>query len=197
MGVRRRLVSQMEAAMNTADDAVDWREFDDWCHECEHLRLEGPDPQESVVRPVDGGGWQAWTEALLRLLHRIGGQPTQCIVISQDVVTQRSVQALIGHGTALVQASSNVYLTGSSRLQPAHEELLTLLGWQPPHASSDDPEELPANWSLPLIRGDWTTMTEIVASTLISVFGFTEYLPVAVRTFPAVSPCKACSWPEV
>ena len=166
------------------------------CIECRQLVLDGPDEQTFVVAPADGGGWQAWGVALLRLIQRIGHQPTQALIITQDHTTRRYVQALIGHGLAHAEASSNVYLHGASRLTPDHEELLGLIGWMPPARDHDDPDELPANWSLPLVRGDWATLTETLLATIIGVFGFSEHFPVQVRTFGCDHPCRACSWPD-
>lgn len=166
------------------------------CRDCRHLRLEGPGEREFVVAPINGGGWPEWSFALLRLLQRMSAQPTQALIITQDSLTSRYVQVLIGHGIAHVEASSNVYLEGSSLLEAEHEELLTLLGWQPPGADRDDPDRLPANWSLPLVRGDWAMVTELLSATVIGVFGFSEFLPTTIRTFLCDSPCKACSWPD-
>jgi len=178
------------------DDEPFELEWLDDCHECRHLRLEGPDAREYTVVPADGGGWTPWSAALLRLLRRIAGQPTQALIVTQEALTHRYVQALIGHGIAHVEASSNVYLHGDSRLTADHEELLALLGWQPPTSDHDDPNARPANWSLPLVHGDWTTTAEVVSATLIGVFGFSQYLPITVRTFLADTPCKPCSWPD-
>lgn len=166
------------------------------CAECRHLRLEADDAHAFEVVPADGGGWRMWSKALLRLVRRMGDQPTQAIVISQEPFTQRYVQAIIGHGIARVQASSNVYLTGMHRLTAEHEQVLALLGWLPPTADADDPDEYPANWSLPLVYRTWDDMVEVIAATLIGVFGFTEHLPVSVITFGCVHPCRTCSWPD-
>ena len=63
-----------------------------------------------------GGGWRTWSEALLRLLERMGHQPTQSVIIHQRLLNNRYVQLQIGHGVAHAEASSNVYLTGDWRL---------------------------------------------------------------------------------
>ena len=57
-----------------------------------------------------------WSAALLRLLRRVGSEPTRVIIITQSLLTDRYVQVLIGHGIAHAEAGSNVYLTGESRL---------------------------------------------------------------------------------
>lgn len=134
------------------------------CSTCRQLRFEGPDEHCFVVAPADGGGWEMWSAALLRLLQRIGHQPTRAIIISQPVVNDRYVQALIGHGIAHVEVGSNVYLTGESRLSVHHEELLTLLGWLSPESDIDAPGEMPANWYLPLVDGDWLYLVEMCSS---------------------------------
>lgn len=177
------------------DDEPFERQWDD-CHECRHLRLEGPDEREYTLVPADGGGWTAWSAALLRLVRRMAGQPTQALVVTQPALTGRYVQALVGHGTAFVEASSNDHLEGDSRLTADHEELLRLLAWEWPEIDGDDPDVHPSNWSLPIVRGDWEFVAEMLSATLIGVFGFSQYLPITVRTFLCDSPCRACSWPD-
>lgn len=168
----------------------------DDCVVCRQLRLEGPDERTYVVTPAEGGGWQPWSAALLRLFARIGSQPTQAVIITQEPLTDRYVQVLIGHGIGHAEASSNVYLLDESRLTTEHEELLASLGWQPPTETEDNPEKMPANWYLPPIHGDWTMLVEMFVATMVGIFGFSEHLPVEVRTFAAQNPCKACSWPD-
>ena len=169
---------------------------DDECAECRHLWLEGTDPCEYTLTPADGGGWSAWSAALLRLVQRLAKQPTQAMIITQDVLTRRYVQVLIGHGIAHAEASSNIYLSGDSRLLPDHEELLELVGWLPPASDHDDPDDMPANWSWPLVQDDWSSLTEVICATIIGIFGFSEHLPITIRTFQCDAPCKACSWPD-
>ena len=166
------------------------------CSTCRQLRFEGADEHCFVVSPGDGGGWEMWSAALLRLLRRIGHQPTRAIIISQPVVNDRYVQALIGHGVAHVEVGSNVYLTGGSRLSADHEELLSLLGWLRPESDTDASAEMPANWHLRLVDGDWRYVAEMLVSTMVGTLGFVEQLPVQVRSFGADSPCRECSWPH-
>lgn len=166
------------------------------CPTCRQLRFDGPDEHCFVVSPAEGGGWELWSAALLRLLQRIGHQPTQAIIISQPVVNDRYVQALVGHGIAHAEVGSNVYLTGESRLSADHEELLTLLGWLSPESDTDAPGHMPANWHLPLVDGDWKFLVEMLVSTMVGILGFEEQLPVEVRSFGADNPCRACSWPH-
>jgi hypothetical protein len=161
---------------------------------CEQLRFEGPDTHTFEVVPADGGGWSMWSAALLRLFRRVGHEPTQAIIITQPLLTDRYVQVLIGHGLAQAEVGSNVYLTGESRLSVEEEELLTLLGWQAPTADGDAPDELSANWTLPLVHGDWQHLTEMFATTMIGILGFSEPLPIEVITFGADHPCRECSW---
>lgn len=128
------------------------------CATCGQLRREGPDTHTFEVVPADGGGWSMWSAALLRLLRRVGSEPTRVIIITQSLVTDRYVQVLIGHGIAHAEVGSNVYLTGESRLSADQEELLALLGWQAPISEVDVPGGMPANWTVPLVHGDWSTL---------------------------------------
>lgn len=168
----------------------------DECPVCRQLRLDGPDEHVYAVAPGDGGGWPAWSAALLRLFVRIGDQPTQAVIIEQPALTGRYVQVLIGHGLAHVEASSNVYLEGECRLSAEHEDLLTVIGWLAPEADHDDPDEMPANWHLPLIRRNWRHLVEILVATIAGVFAFNERAPIEIRTFGAENPCQGCSWPD-
>lgn len=93
---------------------------------------------------------------------------------------------MIGHGIAHTEASSNTYLEGTPLRDIAHDATL----------DHDEPEQMPANWSLPLIHGDWAYLVEMLKAVLIGVFGFSEHLPIEVRTFGVEKPCRACSWPD-
>lgn len=168
----------------------------DGCQVCRQLRLEGADEREYVVVPSKGGGWQAWSAALLGLFQRIGSHPTQVLIVNQDARTDRYVQVLIGHGIAHPEASSNVYLMNESRLSSEQQELLSALGWQVPVADEDDPDEMPANWYLKPIHGDWTYLVEMFLATMVGIFGYDERAPVSIRTFAAENPCRSCSWPD-
>jgi hypothetical protein len=103
---------------------------------------------------------------------------------------------MLGHGIAHAEASSNVYLEGDSVLNDEHEELLHMLAWQRPSLDHDEPEQMPANWSLPLIHGEWAYLVEMLKAVIIGVFGFSEHLPIEVRTFGVDAPCRACFWPD-
>lgn len=166
------------------------------CTECRHLRLEADDARAFEVAPVDIGGWRMWSKALLRMVRRMGDQLTQAIVISQEPFTQRYLQAVVGHGIARVEASSNASLQGMHRLTDDHHQLLVLLGWRPPTDESLDPRDGPGSWSLPLVHRTWDDMVDVISATTIGVFGFSEHLPVSVITFGSVHPCRTCSWPE-
>jgi hypothetical protein len=146
------------------------------------------------VTPSEGGGWLVWSAALVRLFQRTGTQPTQAVIISQPERSDRYVQAQIGHGIAHVEVSSNVYLMGASRLTDDHEALLVELGWLA-SALDDDPDEMPANWYLPLIVGDWQYLVAMLLTVAAGVLGFDEQLPVEVSTFQCDNPCRDCSWP--
>jgi hypothetical protein len=166
------------------------------CSTCEQLRPEEPDTHTFEVVPADGGGWSMWSAALLRLLQRVGHEPTRVIIITQPLLTNRYVQLLIGHGIAHAEVGSNIYLTGESRLSADQEELLTILGWQAPTSDVDARDEMPANWTLPLVHGDWQHLTEMFASTMIGILGFSEHLPIEVVAFGADNPCRDCSWSD-
>lgn len=168
----------------------------DNCPVCRQLRLEGPPDRTYVVEPASGGGWGTWSTALLRLLRRIGSDPTQALIIEQPAAGDRYVQALIGHGIAHAETSSNVYLDDESRLSDQQEDALRQLGWHAPDRDYDDPDEMPANWYLPLIHGDWPYLADMLATTAIGVLGFDEHGPVVLRTFAAQNPCRDCSWPD-
>ncbi len=164
------------------------------CATCRQLRRNKADATVYTVAPADGGGWPAWSGALLRLFERIGSQPTRAIIMSQPDLNERYVQAQIGHGIAHTEVGSNVYMTGNSRLTTEHEAFLTRLGWLPPSSDRDDPNEMPANWYLPLIHGDWPFLVDMIV-TAVHVVGFVEPLPIEVRTFQCDNPCRDCSWP--
>ncbi len=132
---------------------------------------------------------------MLRLVERIGHQPTRAIVIGQPLAGQRYVQVLVGHGLAYAETGSNVYLTGDSRLSTDDEALLSMFGWVAP-AGADQAAEHSANWTLPLIRGDWQYLIEMLLVTMVSVLGFDSHLPVEVRSFGCQHPCRDCSWPD-
>jgi hypothetical protein len=168
----------------------------DDCPECRQLWLEGPEPREFLVAPDDGGGWHTWSAALLRFFARMGYQPTQAVIMSQPLLSERYVQVLIGHGIAYAETGSNVYLTGDSRLSPDEEALLVDLGWSEPGSSEDDPDEMPVNWALPLIHGDWGYLVEMLLASMVGVLGFSSSLPIEVRSFGCDHPCRDCSWPD-
>ena len=168
------------------------------CPTCRQLRKSvARYSTDYTVTPSVGGGWMQWSGALLRLLQRTGSEPTRALLIEQPSRTERYVQMLVGHDVAHVEASSNVYLEGPSRLSGVEERLLTLLGWTAPKADGDDPDDLPANWSLPIVRGDWANLVETITATIVGIFGFSEQLPVEMRLFLADHPCRACSWADV
>ena len=169
------------------------RRVDD-CQVCRQLRLVGPEPRDFHVAPARGGGWHVWSAALLRFVERIGHQPTRAIVISQTLLGERYVQVLVGHGLAHAETGSNVYLTGDSRLSTDDEAMLSMLGWVAPASGEDPPAELTANWTLPLIRGDWQYLIEVLLATMVGVLGFDSHLPIEVRSFGCSHPCRDCSW---
>ena len=165
------------------------------CAVCRQLRLEGASPQTYSVIPASGGGWQLWSASLVRLFQRMGPQPTQAVGISQPDRNDRYVQVQLGHGIAHAEVGSNVYLVGESRLTADHETRLAELGWRPPALDEDDPNEMPANWFLPLLHGDWQYLVEMLLTVMVSVLGFDDQLPVEVCTFQCDNPCRQCSWP--
>ncbi len=165
------------------------------CAVCRQLLLEGAAPYAYSVTPSEGGGWQVWSAALVRLFQRMGTQPTQAVIITQPDRNDRYAQAQIGHGIAHAEVSSNVYLMAESRLTADREALLVELGWLAPALDNDDPNEMPANWYLPLIRGDWQYLVQMILTAMVGVLGFDDQLPVEVRTFQCDNPCRDCSWP--
>jgi hypothetical protein len=171
---------------------IDRDEIGQDCLICCQLRSEGSRPFESALAPRGGGGWPEWGASLSRLLARISQSPTQAVIISQQPLTQRYVQLLIGHGQAHAEASSNVYLTRGSRLTATQEHLLRQIGWNPPTRDGDDPDEMPTNWSLPMARGNWHALTEVLLATIAGVFSFDESEPVHVNSFQIDRPCKSC-----
>ena len=164
------------------------------CAVCTAIRARGGREQNFIVTPLDGGGWQAWNAALLRLFQRIGSEPTRALILSQPLLNDRYAQVLVGHGIAHPECSSNVYLIGASMLSDEQHELLDMLGWTAPASDVDDPGELPSNWTLPHVRGDWAYLVDMLMATAIGVFGFQENLPVELRSFHAENPCARCSW---
>lgn len=165
------------------------------CAVCRQLQLEGYDEMDYSVVPAMGGGWQSWSAALLRYMVKMGPQPTQAVVITQPLISDRYVQFQIGHGIAHAEVGSNVYLMDDSRLTPADEQTLVELGWDPPESDEDDADKMPANWSLPLIHGDWSHLTQMLLATIVGVLGFREDVQVEMHTFTCDNPCRACSWP--
>lgn len=164
------------------------------CSVCAQLKREGPADRNYTVMPAVGGGWTMWSAALVRLLRRIGHDPTQAMIISQPGRNDRYVQLLIGHGLAHAEVSSNAYLTGDSRLSEDQEDLLARLGWIQPPAKRAGRRARPTNWTLPLVRGDWQYLVEMFLATIVGVFDFSDLLPVEIRGFLADQPCAKCSW---
>lgn len=165
------------------------------CPVCRQLRRGSERYRaEYVITPASAGGWIQWSAALLRLLERTGHEPTRALLIEQPTRTERYVQLLVGHGTAHVEASSNVYLSGSSRLSGVEERLLSLLGWTDPFSTTGHPDEQPTNWALPLAHGDWANVVETITATIVGILGFSEQLPVTMTLFLADHPCRTCSW---
>lgn len=162
------------------------------CALCDKLRGERPARVVYARAPRLGGGWPEWAVAVEGMLRAIGHGPTNVVLITQDVLTQRYVQLLIGHGVAHAEASSNAYLRGSSRLAADQERLLGLLGWSAPTRRIDRPGDMPTNWALPPFEGAWDELVEVLLATIVGVFGFNENVPVIVTTFMADHPCPAC-----
>lgn len=140
-----------------------------------------------------GGDWRAWSAALLRYLERHGPGPTQAIIISQPARSQRYVQMQIGHGFAHVETGINVYMMGESRLTDSMETALAAMGWLPPE-SDDDPDEMPANWRLPLLGNDWPRVAEMLVTTMVGVLEFDEAAETKMRIFRQQNSCRNCWW---
>lgn len=174
----------------------DFEDAADDCTVCRQLHDEGYDATDYKVIPAKGGGWQKWSEALLRYVIKMGTEPTQAVIISQPHLSQRYVQFQIGHGIAHAEVGSNVYMMGDARLTAADEQALVELGWQPPESDEDDEDEMPANWTLRLIRGDWSYLTQMLLAAMVGVLGFREDALVEMKTFTCDHPCRDCSWPS-
>jgi hypothetical protein len=166
------------------------------CEMCQAINLNPPAENEFLLTPALGGGWTAWRAALVRLFERIAGQPTQAIVVSQPGWNHRYVQTQIGAGVGLAQASSNVYLTGRSRLSDRKERQLIDLGWLEPHSDEHVENCYPANWGLPLIHGQWDRLGDLFLATMTTVFAFREDRPVRIHTYVCEHPCARCSWED-
>ena len=89
-----------------------------------------------------------------------------------------------------------MYLSDHSKLSEDDHPLLKELGWEAPTADIDDPDAYPANWSLPLVHGDWTYLVQMFLATLVGVFGFCENREIQIDTFGCDRPCRDCSWPD-
>ena len=183
-----------EAHEIDGDDWVEDKPADD-CHVCRQLRMETFEETDYSVVPAQGGGWQKWSEALLRYITKMGHQPTQAVIISQRAAGDRYLQFQLGHGIAHAEVGSNVYLMGDSRLTETDEAALAKMGWREPASDVDDADEMPANWRLPLIHGDWAYLTQIALATVVGVLGFRDDLQVQMHTFTCDNPCRDCSWP--
>jgi hypothetical protein len=59
------------------------------CADCQRILWHRSPEQAYSIAPADGGGWEQWGVALLRLFERIGHQPTQAVIITQESFTQR------------------------------------------------------------------------------------------------------------
>lgn len=180
-----------ELPTHTATNRSDDR--DQSCPVCVQLRKQAPAAMHPSTIPSRIGGWVQWSALLLQLLHDIGNEPTRVVIIEQPHRNDRYVQMLVGHGFARVEASSNQFLQGTSRLSGVDERLLTLLGWQAPNTAARTPSP---NWTLPLVEADWQNLVETITATVVGIFGFSEQLPVQWSIFAADHPCHDCSWPE-
>jgi hypothetical protein len=144
------------------------------------------------VSPASGGGWTAWTAALVRMFTRLRDQPAHCVVVTQEP-NERYVQVMIGHGHAHVEASSNTYLAGDFRLGPSEEQLLRSFGFEHPDAA-DPRSTLPQNWWFDEEHADPHSIAETLTATMIGVMCFDERWPITIDIFGADSPCAACFW---
>jgi hypothetical protein len=147
------------------------------------------------VAPDAGGGWEAWRVALARLIGRLGGGPTHCVVVTQDP-NQRYVQFMLGHGRVHAEVSSNHYLVGDFRLSATEERRLRALGFDiDPDDDHDD--RFPHNWQRHSdLRGpgDASTTAAVMSHAVEVIALFDERHPVRVDVFGADAPCEACTW---
>ena len=159
--------------------------------ECEAAATRTRSDSYSVA-PASGGGWTAWTAALVRMLTLLRDEPTHCITIAQEP-NQRYVQLMIGHGHAHVEASSNTYLTGDFRLGPSEEALLRSFGFRHPDAL-DPRSSVPRNWWFEEDHADPLSIAETLTATMSSVMCFDDRWPIAINLFGADAACAACFW---
>jgi hypothetical protein len=142
------------------------------------------------VAPDAGGGWPAWALALGRLLDRLAGEPTHCVVITQES-NERYVQLMLGHRRIHVEASSNEYLHGDFRLSPGDEDVLRSLGFSPPDEAIDG---FPVNWWIERLFSTGPLIAELVTTALVAVMAFDGRDPVHLNVFGADHPCEVCAW---
>lgn len=153
-----------------------------------------PAVQRFEVAPVAGGGWDAWSTALHRLLQRLTSGPTQCVVVSQGA-DGRYVQWMIGHDRVHVEVSSNHYLTGTHRLAAVEEQHLWRLGFR--WVTPDDDTGGPLNWVLEIDLHDHLASARLAAMLTHlaeDVVLFDPRRPITIEQFLATHPCAWCTW---
>lgn len=120
-------------------------------------------PATNSVIPSATGGWVRWSSLLLDVLLDVFHQPAAVLTIEQPLRNGHCVEVHARHGAVRIMARG-------ADLNGVDERLLTLLGWVGPQ------------WTLPFVRGDWDNLVETITATLVGIFGFSEQLPVEMRT---------------
>jgi T3SS (YopN, CesT) and YbjN peptide-binding chaperone 3 len=152
---------------------------------CELERARTVDAELELLPELGRHEWRGWTRALSELLGGLADGPVHVLILTQPV-SERYVQLVVGHGTARVEASSNAHLRGD-RLSAHDERRLASLGYRRPDAASP-------YWALEEAVGLPEQLAELVAHTLVGIFGFDATSPLAVGRFGADRPCRSCTW---
>jgi hypothetical protein len=129
--------------------------------------------------------WRGWTAELAALIGDLAGGPVHVLLLTQQG-TERHVEVVVGHGSVRVEASSNAHLRGD-RLSADDERRLAALGYHRPDRTTP-------RWWIEEAVGLPEQVAELVAHTLIAIFGFDAAAPLGVDRFGADRPCRSCSW---
>jgi hypothetical protein len=152
---------------------------------CELERARTVDAELELAPELGRQEWRGWTRALAELLRDLADGPVHVLILTQPAC-ERYVQVVVGHGEARVEASSNAHLRGD-RLFAHDERRLASLGYRRPDAASP-------YWTLEEPVGLPEQLAELVAHTLVGIFGLDATSPLHVGRFGADRPCRTCSW---
>ena len=129
--------------------------------------------------------WRGWTRELASLLRDLAEGPVHLVLLTQPGHEQH-VQVIVGHGEARIEASSNAQLR-RERLSGDDERRLASLGYRRPGLGSP-------SWSLEEPIGLPEQLAELVAHTLVGIFGFDPAAVLGVDRVGATRPCRTCAW---